>query len=170
MKIHEYQAKSLLKKYNILTTENTISLHFRLGDYKRLSHTHPIQKLDYYVDALTFILSKSTYQKYKVIYFCEAEDNELVKTAYIENISNIFPLLTFEKADDEMEDYEQVLYQSCCTHNVIANSTFSWFGGYFNENKSQHIVCYPSRWFGGDAKNNKTTDMFMPEWKRIQCK
>lgn len=163
------QKDKFLQKHNIISTENTISLHFRLGDYKRLSHTHPIMNPEYYVDALTYILSKSTIQKYRVIYFCEAEDNETVRSNYIEKISNVFPFLTFKKAGDNMRDYEQVLYQSCCTHNIIANSTFSWFGAYFNENKGQHVVCYPSRWYGGEAKNNKTTDMFLPDWIKIQC-
>ena len=156
------------EKYNIGDMKNTISIHFRLGDYKHLSHTHPIMPVSYYVNALTHILSKSTIQKYKILFFCEKEDNDYVCSNYIDVISNTFPSLTFEKASDDMEDWEQVLLMSCCTHHVIANSSFSWFGAYFNENDKKNMVCYPSEWFSGRAAEiNNTSDMFPSSWVKI---
>ena len=55
---------------------------------------------------------------------------------------------------------------SICHHNIIANSTFSWWGAYFNSNPEK-IVCYPSLWFGSyypvDVK-----DLCPPSWNRIR--
>lgn len=165
----EPQRKKVLAKYRFENMSNTISLHFRLGDYKHLGHTHPIMSVNYYIDALTYILSKATTQKFNVLYFCEKEDNEYVQKAYIEPISNIFYSVTFQKVNDEMADWEQVLLMSHCNHNVIANSSFSWFGAYFNTNK-KHVVCYPSVWFAGEAAtNNSTADMFPPSWIKIKA-
>lgn len=171
------QKKKFLATHNIGNMDNTISMHFRLGDYKHLGHTHPIMNVRYYINALTTILSKVPCQNFNVIYFCESEDNEHVKTHYINEITQIFPSLTFTKASDDMADWEQVLYMSQCTHNIIANSSFSWFGAFFNtihdtkkkNKKNQHIVCYPSVWFVGHAaESNNTKDMFPESWKKIE--
>jgi hypothetical protein len=52
---------------------------------------------------------------------------------------------------------------SCCNHNIIANSTFSWWGAYLNENKDK-IICYPSLWFEEKNKHLNTKDLFPDDW------
>lgn len=166
------QQKYCLNKYNYNANDmkNTISVHFRLGDYKHLSHSHPIMPVQYYTNAFTYILSKKTNQKYTVYYFCEKEDNTRVESDFIRVISFMFPSLKFVKVSDEMEDWEQILLMSCCQHNIIANSSFSWFGAYFNTSPTNSIVCYPEVWFSGSAaESNNTKDMFLPQWNQIRC-
>ena len=53
----------------------------------------------------------------------------------------------FIKLENGLSDWEEMLAMSLCKYNIIANSSFSWWGAYFNENKEK-IVCYPSVWFG----------------------
>ena len=65
--------------------------------------------------------------------------------------------------DYNIEDYEQMLLMSLCQHNIIANSSFSWWGGYFNNNLEKN-VCYPSVWNGS---TNETQDLFPENWNKI---
>ena len=71
------------------------------------------------------------------------------------------------KVDDSIEDYNQLMIMSMCNHNIIANSTFSWWGAYFNNNPDK-MVCYPSIWFGPSLPH-KTDDLFPPSWTKITC-
>jgi hypothetical protein len=141
--------------------EECISMHFRLGDYKHLGHFHPIMDIDYYKNALSYILQKDTTAK-KVLYFCEEEDNVDV-IEKIDRLKSIFPECLFEKADDALIDYDQMILMSCCKHNIIANSSFSWFGSYFNEN-NEKIVCYPKTWFCGLGSELNTNDICPENW------
>ena len=98
------------------------------------------------------------------MYFCEKIDNEEVN-AHILKLKEKFPFLYFIKIDDDLPDWKQMLLMSCCRHNIIANSTFSWWGGYFNQNVDK-IVCYPALWFGSKISHN-TCDLFPDSWKRV---
>jgi len=143
-----------------------ISLHFRVGDYKKLQDFHPILSEKYYINCISYILSKQTNKNLnKVLYFCEDEDlDEVEKT--IKNLEIIFPLLNFTRCISILEDWEQLLLMSMCSNNIIANSTFSWWGAYLNNNPDK-IVCYPEQWFGPRAGHD-TSDLFPKDWIKIE--
>jgi len=61
-----------------------------------------------------------------------------------------------------------MILMSCCNSNIIANSSFSWWGAFMNEN-NEKIVCYPSTWFGKNFGNNSMNDLFPPSWQKINC-
>jgi hypothetical protein len=145
---------------------NIISMHFRLGDYKNLPDFHPVLPYEYYLNSLYFLLNTTKREDWTVLYFCEKEDNQEV-FAIIEKLRCEFPKLVFVKQDDSVEDWKQILIMSICSHNIIANSTFSWWGAYFNTTPSK-IVCYPEIWFGPALKDNNTKDLFPTEWTKIE--
>jgi len=140
-----------------------VSLHFRLGDYVSKQNYHPIMSIRYYTDALTSIIDRVGSDTFRVIYFGEKDDEPTIKIC-IQILQKKFPYLEFVKADLE-EDWEQMLLMSLCDHNVIANSSFSWWGAYFNSNPDK-IVCYPSTWFGPALRHN-TKDLCPQNWVRI---
>jgi hypothetical protein len=147
-----------------LELKNTISIHFRLGDYKILSHVYPILELSYYEKAFNKIIQKTGNTKFNVIYFCE--DKDLIDVLQIINsLKEKFVGCTFIRCPEHLKDWEQLLLMSSCKHNIIANSTFSWWGAYLN-NHEDKIVCYPNTWFQETIKNN-TEDLFPNEWLRI---
>ena len=168
------QQHSILQEFRYLFNDleniTYISLHFRLGDYLLLPEHHPIISLEYYKKSIDYILSfLSSFRKIKVVYFCEQNDNGMVldkmnKLKVIFREENI----EFIKVKDEIPDWQQLLIMSICHHNIIANSTFSWWGAYFNVNPHK-LVCYPSSWFGVKKQNFILNDLFPDNWKKIQC-
>lgn len=156
--------------FNDLENVTYISLHFRLGDYLLLPEYHPIISLEYYKKSIDYILSfLSSSRKIKVVYFCEENDNVIVSDK-MNKLKAIFreENIEFIKVKDEIPDWKQLLIMSICHHNIIANSTFSWWGAYFNGNLHK-LVCYPSSWFGVKKQNIVLNDLFPDTWKKIQC-
>ena len=159
--------KQLKTKITIDFDNNcVISLHFRFGDYKKYPHIYPILDYNYYYNAIIYILNEIKLYNDKPItflYFCE-DDSISEVNIIIEKLKLNFNIHNFEKADSELLDWEQMLLMSLCSHNIIANSTFSWWGAYLNNDSS--IVCYPSQWFKPKASKD-TTDLFLNRWVSI---
>lgn len=162
----ENKKKTLLKEnkfYSQKMIDKCISIHFRIGDYIDKQDYHNILSIEYYKKALEHILMKINYNPI-FLYFCEVQDINQVNEIIL-SLKTDFPKCIFQKIDDSFLDWEQLLLMSCCKHNIIANSTFSWWGAYFNS-YSEKIVCYPSQWFG--PKNTYCIDgLFPSDWNKI---
>jgi hypothetical protein len=161
------------KKYE---KSNVISVHFRMGDYKVLQNCHPILDNEYYINSIKFILNKiQSKTKWTILYFCEEEDIdeinikvEKIKAGCMEYLQEQELELEFERGGEpKMEDWRQLLLMSCCQHNIIANSSFSWWAAYFN-NKHDKIVCYPENWFGPQLSQHNTSDLCPKSWNKIR--
>lgn len=152
------------------TEVHTISMHFRLGDYLLNPQFHPIMPYEYYERALKHIISINpdiTQKQIRVLYFCEAEDNNTVNgVIYKLQENEELKQCVFVKVDDTIVDYEQMLIMSNCHDNIIANSTFSWWGAYFNMNENKR-VCYPCQWFG-PSMDSDVSDLFPETWCKIE--
>jgi hypothetical protein len=162
------QKMNTIEEYShlLLNESNNISMHFRLGDYKDIQHCHPLMPYEYYENAVGYIVNKRSEKRHHILYFCQVEDNEVV-SEMISKMSEQFPQISFIKVDDTIPDWKQLLIMSCCHDNIIANSTFSWWGAYFNETPEK-IVCYPDKWFGPKL-NHDVRDLFIDSWIKIQC-
>ena len=152
--------------------DNTISVHFRIGDYKLIQDKHPILTKKYYANAIHHILMNLTKKpvNMNILYFCEERDLFYVETMINELKEDFkefkeYNELSFIPINPIFKDYEQMLLMSCCRYNIIANSTFSWWGAYFNSNQHK-IICYPSQWFGPNLPHS-TEDLFPEDWTKI---
>lgn len=152
----EYK-KNLAKNYK----QDFISLHFRVGDYVKLQNAHPLMSYNYYCNAIEYIINQTNKDDWTILYFCEEADIIYVLDK-INKIQKKFPKINFTKVDSKLMDWEQMLLMSMGNHNIIANSSFSWWGAYLNNNNNK-IVCYPNKWFGKDIKHD-TSDLFPPTW------
>jgi lipopolysaccharide biosynthesis protein len=157
--------EEVVDKYHSMEfLEKSVSMHFRLGDYKKSPDYHPIMSEDYYKKSLQHIVNHIDYIP-NILYFCEDEDVESVNET-IQLLKSEFPTIEFERAANTLDDWQQMLLMSCCNHNIIANSSFSWWGAYFNVNPAK-IVCYPSVWFGPKMSDVDVSDLFPDEWVKI---
>ena len=146
-------------------SSNTISMHFRLGDYKDIQDCHPLMPYQYYESAiLNIITARDLSKQFRILYFCEKEDIDDVEKI-IKMLRKSYNFIEFKKVDNGIPDWKQMLLMSCCQDNIIANSTFSWWGAYFNQNEDK-LVCYPNKWFGPKITNN-TIDLFPKNWHKI---
>jgi hypothetical protein len=147
-----------------LDLENTVSMHFRIGDYIKIQEFHPLATYDFYERSLLYMQISKPNSNFTVLYFCEDCDIDDVLMIINKLITN-YPMYTFKRGTNTLEDWQQMLLMSCCHHNIIANSSFSWWAAYLNTNADK-IVCYPSVWFGKVA-NNDTRDLCPPNWVRV---
>jgi hypothetical protein len=149
----------------------TVSMHFRLGDYKEIPECHPCLPYEYYQQAiLTILLSvEKECSPLQILYFFDEDDPadiEIVGTM-IERLQTEFPMIEFYKiSNTKIPDWKQMLFMSLCSHHIIANSTFSWWGAFINTNPSK-VVVYPNVWFGPQIPQDMR-DLFPDSWKKIE--
>lgn len=148
-----------------VNTIPNISLHFRIGDYAEKQGYHPVLPLTYYINAINHVISTIYTNVFRVLYFFEEQDEDKISIS-IRVLSKKYPSITFLPCSTKMKDWEQMLIMSNCQHNIIANSSFSWWGAYLNPNNSK-IVCYPDVWFGPKMGPVYMEDLFPPSWSKI---
>ena len=165
----EMREKVLSEYSHFFAKDKTnVSMHFRLGDYKYLQEFHPILNVVYYIDSLTQLLNKIHDDKpLQVLYFYEKNDHSIVHKEYIEVLTARFPDIVFLPIDVDIIDWKQMLLMTLCDHNIIANSTFSWWGAYLNPCINK-CVMYPSVWFGNYLQYHIVGDLF-PEVGWTKC-
>ena len=145
-----------------VTVKYDISLHIRRGDYL-LGNCYVILSYDYYINSINYICAHSIIKQPHILIVSE---NTQDCTEYIKHFkTKISHICTIDVIDHSIQDWEQMLVMSTCNHNIIANSTFSWWSAYINTNPNK-IVCYPSQWY-----NNKvipTLELFPESWIQIE--
>ena len=135
------------KYSNILP--NSVSVHVRRGNYLTRQDRHPVQNINYYNTALAE--------------FTEC-DNILVFSDDIKWCKENFVGDKFTFIEGEA-DYIDLWLMSLCNHNIIANSSFSWWGAWLNQNPSKKVIA-PKIWFGPNKKLN-TKDIIPLNWQIV---
>lgn len=148
----EELVKSLKEKYKDVLNKNTCSIHVRRTNYLQLSDHHPVQSINYYMKAVREI------DKFgDSIFLIFSDDIEFCKSSMFPDIPEKFIYIQGQK------DWEDLLLMSVCDNNIIANSSFSWFGSYLNNNLDKRIIA-PSKWFGHAKQDCDTKDLYCKKW------
>ena len=151
----------------------TVAMHFRIGDYKHIQDSHPILPVEYYRRALKHIVAgvPPGQTPINVLLFGEACDNAVILDHMRQLMADpaFAGRCQFHKVPDLVADWKQLLLMSVCNYNIIANSTFSWWGAYLNQTPGK-TVCYPSTWLGPALQMHDTRDLFPAEWVRIDAR
>ena len=137
-----------------ITQVNAVSLHVRRGDYvsnKKTTDFHGLCSIEYYCDAIKNISSKII----NPVFFIFSDDIAWAK----ENVPIEFPRHYVEH-NQGIESFNDMHLMSLCCHNIIANSSFSWWGAWLNSNQNK-IVIAPKKWF---ANSINTKDLLPDGW------
>jgi hypothetical protein len=140
-----------LKTLEDIQSCNSVALHVRRGDYL-LHDVHNTDKKEYYNKAMKYVESKVSHPTY----FMFSDDINWVK----ENFSSEHKMV-FVDFNDADTNYEDIKLMSNCKHNIIANSSFSWWSAWLNNNPDK-IVTAPKHWFNGDMYD--FTDLVPKNW------
>jgi hypothetical protein len=131
-----------------------VSIHVRRTDYLTLSDIHLNLDTTYYEEAI------SNFSKEKSIFLIFSDDIEFIqKEPLFQNLVNKY-IVTNE--DDEY----CIWLMAACDHNIIANSSYSWWASYINSNPNK-LVISPSKWFGPNGPVYKIRDI-IPETKNYK--
>lgn len=148
-----------------------VSTHFRIGDYTATVNVHPVMTIEYYHRAISHILEKlpeTSRDECSFLVFYDPCDKSKVEATMNELKRRFERDIDFIFISHTIPDWQQILIMSLCHHNIIANSTFSWWGAYFNDNPDK-IVCYPSVWFGSVLYYHDTSDLCLKSWHKISA-
>jgi hypothetical protein len=150
--------KGLLKKIKFTSS---VSIHIRRGDYvedKVTQKFHGNCSLDYYDQAISKI---KEFDK-EVEFFFFSDDIKWVENEF----KNYRIKKTFVGSNTGKNSWKDMLLMSQCHHNIIANSSFSWWAAWLNKNNFKKIIA-PKRWFTNPEKEQYTFDLIPEEWYRI---
>ena len=147
--------KNTINKVNFFLEKfpniKSCSIHVRRGDYVHLSDYHCLLDINYYKKA-TEIIGQDT--------------NYLIFSDDINWCKDNFSFLKNKTFVSGFNDFEELYLMSLCDHNIIANSSFSWWGAWLNKNENKKVVA-PKKWFGEKLKNHNTNDLYCEQWIKI---
>jgi len=128
---------------NNINNTNSVSLHIRRTD-SLIKTYFGVMPINFYEEAINVIADKHD----NLNLFVFSDDIKWCK----ENIKFNYPT-TFVSDNEGLEDYQELVAMSQCRHNIIANSTFSWWSAWLNSNPNK-IVIAPKIWFA-DGRSNR---------------
>lgn len=140
-----------------LKTSNSLSIHIRRTDY--VTNPKAVQllgtlDLDYYKKAIKYIGSKVN----NLSFFVFSDDIDWCKKNLKLGSANV----EYINHNTGLNSYVDMHLMSLCQHNIIANSSFSWWGAWLNQNKGK-IVVAPQKWYRdpNTNKNNPAADSWV---------
>lgn len=143
----------LLNIADKIKRENSVSIHIRRGDYlaKISLKVLGLIPIDHYLRAIELIKSKINNP---VFYFFSDDISWVKENLSISDAVHVSDNLTKNHLED-------LYLMSQCNHNIIANSSFSWWGAWLNNNPGK-IVIAPKNWFHKGPKD--TYDLYPNDW------
>ena len=140
-----------INQIKLLEDEILVGIHFRRGDY--LIYSSLNLSLDYYYKATKTIQELFPNKKIKFLIF--SNEIEWVKENF--KIDNCIYV-------EDLDRFKDMCLMSLCDHIIIANSSFSWWGAYLNQNPNKKIIC-PHNYLNSPGLNEIINGKYFPkEW------
>jgi len=134
----------------------------RRGDFisnKEAAKHHGLCSLEYYKEAIQRINSLTSS---KNTFFLFSDDLEWMNKHFKGLISDY----VLVNHNQKIHDSEEMFLMSLCNHNIIANSSFSWWGGWLNQAEDK-IIISPKEWMMDRQKNSQAIKIIPDNWIKI---
>ncbi len=145
--VTDNQNRLIVERINATTS---ISLHIRRGDY---IGGFPLMTPEYYHSAINYFQQKFE----NVCFFIFSNDMSWAKANI--NCHQSY----FVDWNTGIDSWKDMYLMTQCRHNIIANSSFSWWGAWLNQHKDSEVVA-PATWF----YHQETPDIYCENWKIIE--
>jgi hypothetical protein len=142
-----------------IADNTSVSLHIRRGDYisnTAYNSTHGTCSLTYYTNAINCLINKIG-KNFKVFAFSDDPD-------WVSSNLKLPVDICFVNNNSSDHNYEDLRLMSECDHNIIANSSFSWWGAWLNTNHNKTVIT-PSKWYAD--RSIKNDDITPSNWIKI---
>lgn len=159
--IHSLTGNNLELAERISST-NSVSIHVRRGDYVSNSYSDQILEsldLEYYHRSLEELCRVED----DLHCFVFSDDPTWVRTHLRPRIP-----ATYVSHNEASANYEDLRLMTLCRHNIIANSTFSWWGAWLNANKGKRVFA-PTQWLSANARQLVVKDLIPESWTRVEA-
>ena len=136
---------------NSIKKSNSVSLYVRRGDYLNLKNIN-VLNVDYYMKAAEYIRKNVE----KPTFFIFSDDLEWCKSS----LTFLGDCIYVERTQTEIDDLKLM---SFCQHNIIANSSFSWWGAWLNQNPNKTVIA-PKDWLLNDPGSS---NVILSDWVKF---
>lgn len=136
-----------------IINSESVSIHVRRGDYQTVGSKlfGPVCDLSYFMNAIDKVKNKLG----AVDFFVFSDDLDWVK-------KNLKINATYVESNSRLNSWQDMMMMSCCKHNIISNSSFSWWAAWLNKNPNKIIIC-PSKFISTED----VTDVYPESWIKI---
>lgn len=137
---------------------NSVAVHVRRGDYVGIGCQLDMEYYDRAID-----LIKSKFPKEQMIFYIFSDDIDFCKEHFEKKDYIAGRGIEFRYPQYESDDYalDDLFLMSHCRHMIIANSSYSWWAAWLNQNKRKIVICPEIGMWRGD--------FYPEEWIKIKC-
>lgn len=156
-----FSPESMYLAERIKTEDNAVGLHVRRGDYvayESIAAYHGCCGIPYYREAVKRMETMLD----RPVFYIFSDDAGWAK----EHIAGLHPRMVVVENTPSKPNYEDMILMSLCKHNIIANSSFSWWGAWLNRYEEKRVIA-PVRWINRENINKMAGDVCPPSWIRI---
>jgi hypothetical protein len=142
-----------------MSKEESVAIHVRKGDdYSRWISTHGICERDYYLRAVSYIKKNVN----NPVFYIFTDNPQWVK----DNLTDIdYNLVDWNPVKGKF-NFRDMQLMASAKHNIIANSTYSWWGAWLNNNPNK-IVIAPERWVNGSEPSLVDNSIIPDRWIKM---
>jgi hypothetical protein len=147
-------SKNAAKHLNQIKQKVSVALHIRRGDYvsnPTAARVHGVCSINYYTSAVKLLQSEFE----DLTFFIFSDDHDWVKKNLLIKAAEVLYMDNINCA------HEELFLMSQCRHNIISNSSFSWWGAWLNTTEGKKVVA-PSPWFKDFQADTK--DLYPKGW------